>query len=96
MQVKQRLQLNAALSVIAAAAVILVLILSMYRVIRAVEASDIAGRIITADFERLTLRNDYVQSGSERARAQWLSKNEGDRPASHIGSRKSSGPPRTK
>ena len=76
MLVKQRLQLNAVFSVIAAAAVLLVILLSAYRVVRAVEASDTAERIITAAFERATLQNDYVQSGSERARVQWFSKHE--------------------
>ena len=76
MQVKQRLQLNAFFSIAAAAAILLVLVLATYRISRAVETSDIAGRILTSTFERATLRNDYVQSGSERAKAQWFSKHE--------------------
>ena len=76
MQVKKRLRLNAAFSVLAAAAVFLVSFLAAYHINRAVETSAIAGRIVTAAFERVTLRNDYVQSGSERAKAQWFSKHE--------------------
>lgn len=74
MHVKQRLQLNAALSVIAAASVLLVLFLAAYRVNRTAYASDVADRIVTSAFERVTLRNDYVQSGSERAKVQWFLK----------------------
>jgi signal transduction histidine kinase len=76
MKVKQRLQLNVALPVFAAGVVLLVLIVSTYHVIRAVGASNIAGDIVISAFERLTLRNDYIQSGSERAKVQWLSKHE--------------------
>ena len=76
MQVRQRLQLNVAFSIAVAAVVILALAFAMYRVSRAVEATDMAGAIIADAFERLTLRNDYVQSGTERAKVQWLSKHE--------------------
>lgn len=76
MQVKQRLRINVALSVIAAASVLLVIVLATYRVMRAVEVSDIAGEIITDAFERLTLRNDYVQTGNERVKLQWFDKHE--------------------
>ena len=76
MQVRQKLQLNIAFSVAAAALVILVLAFAMYRISRAVEATDIARAIITDAFERLTLRNDYVQSGTERAKIQWLWKHD--------------------
>jgi signal transduction histidine kinase len=76
MQVRQRLRLNVALSIAALAALVLVLAFAVYRVSRAVAATDMTGAIITDAFERLTLRNDYVQSGTERARVQWFSKHE--------------------
>ncbi len=74
MQVKKRLQLNVLISVLAAAAILLVLVFAMYRVSKAVEASDIAGKLVTISFERATLRSDYRQNGSERAKGQWFAK----------------------
>ncbi|HTZ39095.1 MAG TPA: ATP-binding protein [Syntrophales bacterium] len=76
MQVKHRLQLNAVLSVLAAAIILVVLVFASYQVNRAIEASDIAAQIVTSAFERVTLRNDYMQTGSERARVQWFAKHE--------------------
>lgn len=76
MQVRNRLLLNSALSIIAASAVLLVLFISAYYILRAVEKTDIANGIVTGAFERATLRSDYAQSGSERAKAQWFAKNE--------------------
>jgi hypothetical protein len=76
MRVKSRLQLSAALLLIAVAVVFLVIVLAMYRVNQAIEASNTAGEIIIGAFERLTLRNDYVQNGNERARVQWAYKHE--------------------
>ena len=70
MQVKQRLHLNAALSIIATAVVLGVLLLAMYRVNLAVGAARVADEVIAATFERLVLRNDYIQNGSDRAREQ--------------------------
>ncbi|MDA8124625.1 MAG: ATP-binding protein [Deltaproteobacteria bacterium] len=76
MLVKQRLQLNAVFSIIAAAAVLLVLFLAVQRIGKAFEASDIADRIVTSAFERLALRNDYMQNGSERAKGQWFARHQ--------------------
>ena len=76
MQVRQRLLLNVAFFVAAALVIILVLAFAMYRVNRAVEATDMAGAIIANALERLTLRNDFVQSGTERAKVQWFLKHE--------------------
>ena len=79
MQVKQRLQINTTISVITAFAVMVMLILALYRVNNALEAEDIAGNIITDVFERSTLEADYLRHNSERARVQWLAKHD------HIG-----------
>lgn len=76
MLVKQRLRINTAVSIVAAATILLVLFISMQRIIKAVETADIAGRILTSSFERATLRNDFLQRGSERARGQWFVKHE--------------------
>ncbi|MBI5739396.1 MAG: PAS domain S-box protein [Nitrospirae bacterium] len=79
MQVKQRLKINIAVSVTAALIILLMLSLGLYRVNRALEASDIADEIGRGAFERSTFREDYLRTNSERARDQWFVKYE------HIG-----------
>ncbi len=76
MQVKQRLQINVAVSVLTACVIIPVLVLAMYRVNKAVEAQQVSSEIIIGAFERVALRNDYVRNNSERARIQWFAKHE--------------------
>lgn len=75
MQVRHRLFLNSTLSVAAAFAFLLVLVISAYYISQAVEKRDFANRIIITVLERATLKSDYLQSGSERAKAQWYVKN---------------------
>ena len=53
-----------------------VLFLSLYRLSEADESARIAGEIVISAFERDSLRNDYVRNNSERAKSQWLAKNE--------------------
>jgi signal transduction histidine kinase/HAMP domain-containing protein len=74
MRVKTRLQFNVAVAVLTALVIAAVLFLAMSRVNRAMEQSNIASEIITRSFERSTIRNDYLQTGSERAKKQWYAK----------------------
>ncbi|MBI5101386.1 MAG: HAMP domain-containing protein [Nitrospirae bacterium] len=76
MQLKQRLNINIAASVTAALIVALMLSLAMYRVNRAMEASDIADELVGGAFERSTFGEDYLRTDSERARIQWYAKYE--------------------
>ncbi|HXX58800.1 MAG TPA: GAF domain-containing protein [Thermodesulfovibrionales bacterium] len=70
MQIKQRLRLNAVVMALSAFAVIAVLLVTMHRAMRAMENDRIADGIITASFERGTLRADYLRTGSDRAKEQ--------------------------
>jgi PAS domain S-box-containing protein len=74
MQIKQRLRINSVVSAIAVSAIFVVLVLTIYRVNRAFETSNIADRILTASFERLMLRTDSHRSGSDRAKVQLIAK----------------------
>src|SRR6266540_4272292 len=76
MQVKQRLKINIAVSVTAALIIFLMLFFAMYRVNRAMEASDIAGELVEGAFKRSTYREDYLRTNSERAKIQWFAENE--------------------
>jgi signal transduction histidine kinase/methyl-accepting chemotaxis protein len=57
-------------------AIFIVVSLMTHRVNSAMEASNIAGAIITASFERLLLRTDLQRTGSERSKAQLLAKHD--------------------
>jgi len=57
-------------------AVIAVLLVTAQRVNRALEQKQIADALITAAFERLAVRTDYIRTGSERARAQVIAENQ--------------------
>jgi PAS domain S-box-containing protein len=74
MLVKTRLKINVAVSVLTAVVIVLVLLQTFARVNGAVQESNIAGAIITCAFERNTLRDDYLRTGSERAKKQWFAK----------------------
>jgi PAS domain S-box-containing protein len=76
MLVKRRLQINVAVSVLAASLIILVLFLALLRVNRAVEQWKIADGIITCAFARNTLRDDFLRTNSERAKKQWFAKHQ--------------------
>lgn len=74
MRIKKRLQINAIVSVLLAAVICLVLVLSLYRIDRANRSAEIAGDIVTSAFERVTLRNDYMRNNNARAKEQWFTK----------------------
>ena len=75
MQVKQRLRINAVVTAVSVLAILAVLFMTAHRVVKAVEANNIADTIITAAFEKLALKTDYLRTGSERAREQVTAKN---------------------
>jgi PAS domain S-box-containing protein len=76
MLVKTRLKINVAVSVLTAVVIVLVLLQTFVRVNIAVQESNIAGAIITCAFERNTLRDDYLRTGSPRAKKQWFAKHQ--------------------
>ncbi len=76
MRVKQRLAINTVVTVASAITVLVVLLVAVHGVIRAAEATRVADGIITGAFERVTLRTDYLRTGSERAREQVRAKHE--------------------
>ena len=47
-----------------------------YRVLNAVEASNIADELVGSVYQRSEFRNDYMLSTNERARVQWFAKHE--------------------
>jgi len=74
MQVKQRLRIHALVSTISVLAILIVLLLTVYRVNRALEVSRLANEIMNASFERLILRTDNHRTGSERSKVQLIAK----------------------
>lgn len=76
MRVRQRLRINTVVMVVSVIAVLVVLFAAVYRIIRAAEATKVADEIITGTLERVTLRTDYLRTGSERARDQVRAKHE--------------------
>ena len=76
MQVKQRLTTNAVISVASALVILLVFSLALYRLDKADNLAKISGDIVLNSFERVTLRNDYLQNSNERAKAQWFARHE--------------------
>jgi len=76
MQVRQRLKINAVVSVITAFIILLILSLALYSLNNANDSGKIAGEIITGAFERVALRNDYIWNGNERAKEQWFARHE--------------------
>jgi PAS domain S-box-containing protein len=75
MTVKQRLMINTAAMVLSVLGIVAAIFLTAYLVMRAMDANRIADSLITASFERLVLRSDYIRTGSERAREQIVAKN---------------------
>ena len=76
MLVKTRLQINVAVSVLTAFVIVLVLFLALCGVNRAVQEANIAREITACAFDKNTLRDDYLRTDSERAKKQWLAKDE--------------------
>jgi len=76
MQVKQRLKINVAVSIAATAAILLIFLIALQRINKANNLTKISGDIVLNSFERITLRNDYLQNGNERAKKQWFARHE--------------------
>ena len=74
MQIRKRLQINAAASVLMVFVICLVLSLSLHRLNRANDSAKIAGEITASALESVTLRNDYLRNNTERAKEQWFVK----------------------
>jgi PAS domain-containing protein len=74
MRIRKRLQIGVVVSVLTAIAVCLFLFLALNRLSRANHSAKIAGELMTAMLERVTLRNDYIRNSSARAREQWATK----------------------
>ena len=70
MQVKQRVRINTGVTALSVVAVLAVIFLTAHRIGRVMEQNRIADALITAQFERLAFRTDYLRTGSERAREQ--------------------------
>lgn len=76
MLVKSRLQINVAVPVLAVFIIAVLLFLTLSRVNRAVEETNLTREIVTCAFERNTLRNDYLRTDNQRAKKQWFAKHE--------------------
>ncbi len=71
MRIRKRLQINVVISVLTAVVVCFVLSISLFSLNRASNATRFAGDVLAACFERITLRNDFIQTNSARAKEQW-------------------------
>jgi PAS domain S-box-containing protein len=74
MQIKKRLRIQVAVSVVTALIICLVFFLSLYRINKVSNLTKIAGDIVTNSLERITFSNDYIWNNSERAKEQWFAK----------------------
>ncbi|MGB9081075.1 MAG: HAMP domain-containing protein, partial [Desulfuromonadaceae bacterium] len=76
MQIKKKLQINVAVSAVTALLICLMFLMTMLRISQAMEVAVIADKIIIKIFERGALRDDYLRTGSERAKTQWFDRQE--------------------
>lgn len=76
MQVKRRLHINIIVLVIMTAMASLMIAVTLVRVVRARGESKIADEIAVSAFERNIFGTDYLRTGSERSRAQWITKSD--------------------
>jgi PAS domain S-box-containing protein len=76
LDIKTRLQINTAISVLTALVSAVVVILTLYRVNLAREETEIAGEIVFVAFERSAFRSDYLQTDNQRSRTQWYTETE--------------------
>ncbi|MBT0664044.1 PAS domain S-box protein [Geobacter pelophilus] len=76
MRIKNRLQLNAAVSVLTALVICLMLGFMLVRINMLNASAQIAGENVVNALERVTLRNDYIRNNSARAKEQWFVKHE--------------------
>jgi PAS domain S-box-containing protein len=74
MLVKQRLRIISVVSASSVLVILVVLLLTIFRINKALEASNISDAIISASFERLILRTDLHRTGSERSKVQLIAK----------------------
>lgn len=72
MQIKKKLQINVVVLALTALLICLMLFLMMNRISQAIEVAAIADKIIISIFEKSAFREDYLRTGSERAKAQWF------------------------
>lgn len=76
MRIRKRLRINVVISLLIAFVIGLMLTLALHHLNKANNLATIAGNITTNAFERVSLRNDYMRSNSERAKDQWFDKNQ--------------------
>src|SRR5512140_3770364 len=76
MQIKKRLQINVAVSAVAAGIILAMLVAAAYRVLNAAAASHIANDLVANVYQRSEFRGDYLQSTNERAKIQWFATHE--------------------
>jgi len=76
MQVKKRLQINVAFSIMAAGVIIAMLTTAVHHILNAVETSNIADELVSSVYQQSEFRNEYMWSTNERARVQWFAKHE--------------------
>ncbi len=76
MQVKKKLRINIAVSVLAFIIIIAILLTEFYSVKSAVETSSIADELVNSVYLRSELRNDYMRDTNERAKIQWFAEHE--------------------
>lgn len=72
MQIKKKLQINVVVLALTALLICLMLFLMMNRIRQAIEVATIADKIIISILEKNAFREDYLRTGSERAKAQWF------------------------
>jgi PAS domain S-box-containing protein len=72
MQIKKKLQINVVVLALTALLICLMLFLMMNRISQAMEVAAIADKIIISIFEKNAFREDYLRTGSERAKRQWF------------------------
>lgn len=76
MQVKKKLRINIAVSVLATFIIIAILVTALYSVKSAVETSNIADAMVNSVYLRSEFRNDFTRNTSERAKIQWFAEHE--------------------
>ena len=76
MQVKTKLRINIAVSVLATIIIIAILVTAFYNIKSAVETSDLTDALVTSVYQRSELRNDYTRNTNERAKIQWFAEHE--------------------
>lgn len=76
MRLKKQLRITAIVSTLLAVGIAIILVLSLYRLNMANKSAIIVSDIVTSSLERVSFRNDYIQNNNERAKEQWISKNE--------------------